>query len=53
MAKKVEAIVVLVTCKSKAEARKIVMALVKNRIGGVRKYFGVAGDFDLSVEGEN
>ena len=32
MAKKVDVIVVLVTCKSKGEARKIVMALVKKRL---------------------
>ena len=32
MAKKSDAIVVLVTCKSKAEARRIVVALVKERL---------------------
>ena len=32
MAKKVDVIVVLVTCKSKGEARKIVMALVEKRL---------------------
>jgi periplasmic divalent cation tolerance protein len=32
VAKKVDAIVVLVTCKSKAEARKIVTALVEKRL---------------------
>jgi periplasmic divalent cation tolerance protein len=32
LAKKVDAIVVLVTCKSKAEARRIVTALVKKRL---------------------
>ena len=32
MAKKVDAIVVLVTCKSKREARKIVTALVQKRL---------------------
>ena len=32
MAKKVDVIVVLVTCKSKGEARKIVTALVKKRL---------------------
>lgn len=32
MAKKVDAIVVLVTCKSKAEARRIVTSLVEKRL---------------------
>ena len=32
VAKKTDAIVVLVTCKSKAEARRIAMALVKKRL---------------------
>ena len=32
MAKKVDAIVVLVTCKSKSEARRIVLALVKKQL---------------------
>jgi periplasmic divalent cation tolerance protein len=39
VAKKIDAIVVLVTCKSKAEARRIAMALVKKRLAACGNIF--------------
>jgi periplasmic divalent cation tolerance protein len=39
VAKKIDAIVVLVTCKSKAEARRIAMALVKKRLAACGNTF--------------
>jgi periplasmic divalent cation tolerance protein len=39
VAKKVDAIIVLVTCKSKAEARRIAMALVKKRLAACGNIF--------------
>ena len=41
VAKKVDAIVVLVTCKSKAEARSIATALVKKRLAACGNILGV------------
>jgi periplasmic divalent cation tolerance protein len=41
VAKKVDAILVLVTCKSKAEARRIATALVKKRLAACGNILGV------------
>ena len=41
MAKKVDAIVVLVTCKSKTEARRIVTALVTKRLAACGNIWGM------------
>ncbi len=42
MAKKVDAIVVLVTCKSKSEARKIVTALVTKKLAACGNILGTS-----------
>ncbi len=48
--KKVDAIVVLVTCKSKPEARRIVTALVAKRLAACGNILESRADVDLSLE---